>query len=73
MKAYLQVQELWSIIRGNETAPKRPAALDDAAKNEQKAIYNADMAEYRTKHETWTLKDENVRALRSLRGDRPLS
>jgi len=60
MKAYLQVQELWSIIGGNETAPKRPAALDDAAKNEQKVIYNADMAEYKAKHEIWTLKDEKA-------------
>jgi len=60
MKAYLQVQELWSIVGGNETASKRPTVLDDAAKDEQKAIYNADMAEYRTKHETWTLKNEKA-------------
>jgi len=57
MKAYLQVQELWSIVGGNETAPKRSATLDDAAKDEQKAIYNTDMVEYKTKHEIWTLKD----------------
>jgi len=60
MKAYLQVQELWSIVGGNEITPKRPTALNDAAKDEQKAIYNTDMAEYRTKHETWTLKDEKA-------------
>ena len=60
MKTYLQVQELWSIIGGNKTAPKRPAALDNAAKDEQKAIYNVDMAEYKAKHETWTLKNEKA-------------
>ena len=58
MKAYLQVQELWSIVGENKTAPKRPTALDDAAKDEQKAIYNTDIAEYRTKHET--LKDKKA-------------
>ena len=60
MKTYLQVQELWSIVGGNETAPKRPAALDNAAKDEQKAIYNTDMAEYKAKHETQTLKNEKA-------------
>ena len=60
IKVYLQVQELWSIIRENKTAPKRPAALDDAAKDEQKAIYNTDIAEYKAKHKTWTLKNEKA-------------
>ena len=49
MKTYLQVQELWSIIGGNKTAPKRPTALDNAAKDKQKAIYNVDMAKYKAK------------------------
>ena len=34
--------------------------MDDTAKDEQKAIYNTDMVEYRTKHETWTLKDKKA-------------
>jgi len=34
--------------------------LDDATKDEQKAIYNTDIAEYKAKHKTWTLKDEKA-------------
>ena len=34
--------------------------MDDATKDEQKAIYNADIAEYKAKHKTWTLKDEKA-------------
>ena len=60
MKAYLQVQELWSIVGGHKIAPKRPASLDNAIKNKQKTIYNTELAEYSTKYEAWTLKDEKT-------------
>ena len=34
--------------------------MDNAAKDEQKAIYNVDMAEYKAKHKTWTLKNKKT-------------
>ena len=49
MKAYLQVQKLQFIVERNKTTLKRPTALDNAAKDKQKAIYNVDMAKYKAK------------------------
>ena len=63
MKAYLQVQELWPIVGGHKIAPKRPASLDNAVKDEQKAIYNTELAEYNTKYEAQTLKDEKAHSI----------
>lgn len=46
MKAYLQVQELWSITRGSEVVPMPPTTPDVAAAFEIQAAYKAELAEY---------------------------